>query len=120
MCFKLRRETVVVRGEEADAADVRGDVMEDGLGDGDAVVGAGAAAEFVEDDEGAGSGFCEDFLGFGQLDEEGGLGGEDVVVGAEAGHDAVGRGEAGGEGGNVAADLGHDYRDAGLDGWLVL
>ena len=53
-------------------------------------------------------------MGFGQFDEEGGLGCEDIVVGAEARHDAVDGGEAGGAGGDVAADLGHDDGDAGL------
>ena len=105
---------MVMRREEADAADMARDMMQHGLGDGDAVVGRGAAAELVEDDEGARGGFGEDFFGFGQLDEEGGLGGEDVVVGAEAGHDAVGWGEAGGAGGEVAAELGEDDGDAGL------
>ena len=77
---KLGRQAVVVGGEEGEAAEVGGEVVEDGVGDGEAVVGACAAAELVEDDEGAGGSFGEDFLGFGQLDEEGGLGGEDVVV----------------------------------------
>ena len=43
-------QRVVVRGEEADAADVRGDVMQHRLRDRHAVVAARAAAEFVEDD----------------------------------------------------------------------
>lgn len=37
--------------EEAYAADARCDVVEDGLGDGHAVVRGCAAAEFVENDE---------------------------------------------------------------------
>jgi hypothetical protein len=113
-------EGVVMRREEADAADVARDVMQDGLRDGDAIVGRRAAAELVEDDERARGGFGEDLFGFGELDEEGGLGGEDVVVCAEAGHDAVAGGEAGGAGGDVAADLGEDDGDAGLRGGEVL
>ena len=42
------------------------------------------------------------------------MGGEDIVVGAEAGHDAVDWSEAGMARGDVAADLGEDDRDAGL------
>ena len=106
---------MVVRGEEADTADMRGDMMEDRLRDGHTIVGACTAAEFVEDDKGAGGSFGKDLFSFGELDEEGGLGGEDVVVGAEAGHDTVAGGEAGGDGGDVAANLGHDDGDAGLE-----
>lgn len=105
---------MVMRREETDTADMRRDMVQNGLRDRDTIVGRGAAAEFVEDDEGAGSSFGKDLLGFGELDEEGGLRGEDVVVCAEAGHDAVDGGEAGGEGRDVAADLGHDDCDAGL------
>ena len=63
-------------------------VVQDGLGDSDAVVGAGATTELVENDEGAWCGFGKDLLGLGEFDEECRLGGEDVVVGAESGHDA--------------------------------
>ena len=114
MAAEFLGERMVVRGEEADAADVRGDMVQHRLGDRDAVVAARAAAELVEDDEGARAGFGEDLFGFGELNEEGGLCGEDVVVGAEAGHDSVDRGEAGGGAGEVEADLGHDGGDAGL------
>lgn len=103
-------------GEEADAARVGGDVVQHCLGDGDAIVGAGTAAKFVEDDERAGRGFGEDLFGFGELDEEGGLRGEDVVVRAEAGHNPINGGEARGAAGDVAADLSHDDGDACLEG----
>ena len=48
---ELRRQAAVVGREEAEAADVRGDVVQDCFGDGNTVVGGCAAAEFVEDDE---------------------------------------------------------------------
>ena len=105
---------MIVRREKPDAADMRGNVVQHGLSDSDTVVGGGTAAEFIEDDEGAGRSFSEDLFSFGQLDEECRLRSEDVVVGTEAGHDAVHRGEARGGAGDVAADLGHDYCDAGL------
>ena len=111
---ELGGQGVVVRCEEACAADVRGDVVEDGLRDSDAIVGRGAAAELVEDHEGAGRGFGEDLLGFGELDEEGALCGEDVVVGSQAGHDAVAGSECGGDTWDVAADLSHNDSHAGL------
>lgn len=78
-----------MRSKETRTPNMCRDVMEYCLCNSDAVIGGSAAAEFVEDDEGAGCGFCEDFLGFGEFDEEGRLGGEDVVVCAEARHDAV-------------------------------
>lgn len=80
---------MVVRCEEACAADVRRDVVEDGLSDGDTVVRRGAAAKLVEDDEGSRRGLGEDLLGFGELDEECTLGGEDIIVSPEAGHNAI-------------------------------
>lgn len=111
---ELLGEGVVMGGEEADAADVRGDVMKDGLGDGNAVVGGCAAPELVEDDEGSRGRFRKDLFGFGQFDEEGGLGGEDVVVGPEAGHDTVDGGQTSRERRDVAPDLSHDNRDTSL------
>ena len=60
-----------MRREEAETANVRGDVVEDCFGNGDAVVGGRAAAKLVEDDERARCCFREDFLRFGELDEEG-------------------------------------------------
>ena len=80
MAGELGRQAPVVRCEEAEAADVRRNVMQDCFGDGNAVVGGGAAPEFVEDDERAGRCFGEDLFRFGQLDKEGRLSAEDVVV----------------------------------------
>jgi hypothetical protein len=47
MARKLGGQGMVVRCEETCAADVGGDVVEDGLGDGDAVIGGSPAAELV-------------------------------------------------------------------------
>ena len=62
---ELRRQAAVVRHEEAEAADVRGDVVQDGFGDGETVVGGSAAAELVENDERAGRRFGENLLRLG-------------------------------------------------------
>ena len=51
MIFKLCSQRVVVRGEKAHASNVGGNVMQDGLSDGDAIIGACASSKFVEDDE---------------------------------------------------------------------
>lgn len=90
-----------MRDEQAQTADVADDILEDGLGDGDAVVGGGAAAELVEDDERAGTSALEDVGRLGQLDGEGGLVGEEGVVGTHAGVNAVEEAEARGGGGHV-------------------
>ena len=66
-------ELVVVGGEEGAALDLVVEVLGDGPGDGEAVEGGGAAADFVEDDEGFLGGVVEDEGGFGHLDHEGGL-----------------------------------------------
>lgn len=66
-------ELVVVGGEEG----LRGEsgavveVLDDGAGDGHAVVGTGAAADLVEDDEGAVGGVVEDGAGLDHLDHKG-------------------------------------------------
>ena len=110
---ELGRQAVVVRGEEAEAADVRRDVVQDRLRDRYAVVTRSAAAQLVEDDEAARRGFGQDLLRLRQLDHERRLAGEDVVLGAEARHDAVDGREAGAGAGHVAADLREDDGDAG-------
>ena len=103
-----------MRCEKPNAADMTGDMMQDCLGDCYAVVRACAAAEFVKDDERAGSSFGKDLFGFGKFDEEGGLGSEDIVVSPEARHDAIDGGEAGGAAGDVTAYLRHNDCDTGL------
>lgn len=100
--------------EETGAADVCCDVVEDGLCDCYTVVGTSAASELVEDDEGSRRGFGKDLLSFGELDEEGALGGEDVVVGSETRHDAINWSQCGGDAGDIASDLSHDDSDTGL------
>ena len=80
---EFRCERVVMRRKEANATDMGGDVVEHSLGDGETVVGAGAAAEFVEDDERARRGFTENLFGFRQFDKESRLGCKNVVIGPE-------------------------------------
>lgn len=70
-------------GKKPHGANVCGNMVQHRLCDCNTVPGAGASAELVKDDERAGSGFREDFLGLRKLDKEGGLRGKDFVVGAE-------------------------------------
>ena len=109
-------EFVVVGGEEGFGFD-GGFVVEvfgDGPGDADAVEGAGAAADFVEDDEAAGGGVVEDVGGFLHFDHEGAASAGEVVAGSDAGEDAVDESEVEGAGGDEGADLGHDDDDGDL------
>ncbi|KAG4219322.1 hypothetical protein PC116_g32198 [Phytophthora cactorum] len=111
-------EVLVVSDEEGEAAGVLDDVLEDGVGDGGAVVGARAAAELVEDDQGAGGGGAEDARGLGDLDHEGGFAGEEVIAGAHARVYGVGEGQGQRGGGYEGADLGeeHEERDGADEG----
>ena len=90
-------QLVIVGGEEGLAAQFGDivDVLDDRPGDGQTVVGAGAAADFVEDDKAAGSGVIEDVGRLEHLDHEGALAAGDVVLGADAGEDAIDQSDPG-------------------------
>ena len=84
-------QLVVVGGEERlrAAARVVVQVFDDGAGDGQAVVGAGAAPDLVQDDQAARRGVVQDVRRLDHLDHEGALAGGEVVLRADAGEDAV-------------------------------
>ena len=88
-------------------------VLGDGPGDGEAVIGGRAAADLVEDDQRVVGGVVEDVGGLAHLDHEGGLAAREVVAGADAGEDAIDEADARLAGGDAAADLRHegDERD---------
>lgn len=107
-------EFVVVGGEEAAAAGGVEQVGDDGPGDGDAVGGAGAASDFIQEDEAVWGGVVEDVCGFGHFDHEGGLAFGEVVDGADAGEDGVDQADFGLGGWDEAADLGHEDAEGDL------
>ena len=72
-------ELVVVGGEEGAGADAVVEVLDGGPGEGEAVVGGGAAAHLVQEHQRPGGGCVEDRGGFGHLDHEGGAAAGDVV-----------------------------------------
>ena len=78
-------------------------VLDHGAGDRQAVVGARAATDLVEEDEGAPGGAAQDRGRLQHLDHEGRLPARDVVLGADAGEDAVDNTDAGRGGGHEAA-----------------
>lgn len=101
-------EILVMGNEESEAPRFGYDVVQDRLSNGGAIVGAGAAAELVQDDEAARGGGAQDAGCFGYLDHEGGFAGEEVVSCAGAGVDGVAEGEGEGVGGDEGADLGEE------------
>lgn len=88
--------------------------MEGGEGDGGSVLWRCTPADLVHDDEGTGGGLAEDGGGLEHLDHEGGLGGVEVVRGAEAGEDCVDQAELGVVCWDEGADLGEDRDEGGL------
>ena len=82
-------ELVVVRGEEGAAADRVVQVLGDRPGERDAVEGAGAAADLVEDHQAARRRVVEDVRRLGHLDHERALAAAQLVAGADAGEDPV-------------------------------
>ena len=100
-------ELVVVRSEEGLGAPVGivVQVLDDSPSDGDAIVGAGATAQLVEEDEGARREGVEDAGGFLHLDHEGRFATGDIVRGSDTGEDAIGEPEVGSFGRDEGADL---------------
>lgn len=66
-------ELVIVGGEERAAFDFVVQMLGDRPGDGESVEGGGAAADFIENDQGFFGGVVEDEGGFRHLDHERGL-----------------------------------------------
>ena len=114
--FRELCEFVVVGGEEgAGTAGLVGvEVLDNGPCDGEAVVGAGAAANFVENDEAAGGRIVEDVGGLVHLDHEGGVAACEFVAGADAGEDAINEAEATVARGHPRAGLGHENNEGYL------
>ena len=64
-------------------------VFGDGVREGEAVEGGGAASDFVHEDEGLVGGVVEDVGGFAHFDHEGGAVGGKVIRCADTGEDLV-------------------------------
>ena len=98
----------IVGGEEAEGFVFLQQVFGDGVREGEAVEGGGAASDFVHEDEGLVGGVVEDVGGFAHFDHEGGAVGGEVVGGADAGEDLVDGSDLGGIGGDEAAGVRHE------------
>jgi hypothetical protein len=110
------RQLVVVRGKQRAAAQlgIVVDVLDQGLGNRHAVVGAGAAPHFVEDDEAFGGALRQNSGGFGHFDHKRALAGGNVVLGADACENAVDQPDFGAFCWHKRADLGHEYDEGHL------
>ena len=107
-------EFVVVGGEEGAGLGAVVEMFGDGPGDGKAIEGGGAAADFVEDDEGVGGGVVDDEGGLVHFDHEGGLSLREVVGGADAAEDFIDEADGRFFGGDVGSDLGHQSDEGDL------
>ncbi len=83
------------------------DVFHDRPGNGEAVIGAGAAPDLVEHDQAAWCRVGQDVGRFQHLDHERALTGRDIILCPDPGEDAIDDADAGLVGGNERADLGH-------------
>lgn len=107
-------EFVVVGGEEGAGADGVVEVFDDRPGEAESVEGAGAAPDFIEDDQAAAGGVVEDAGGLAHFDHEGGLTAGEVVAGADAGEEAVHEADAGTSGGKEGAGVGEEGEEGDL------
>ena len=87
--FRQAGQLEIVGGEEAEGFVFLQQVFGDGVREGEAVEGGGAASDFVHEDEGLVGGVVEDVGGFAHFDHEGGAVGGEVVGCADAGEDLV-------------------------------
>ena len=90
------------------------DVFDDRPGNAHAVVGRGAAADLIQDQEAFGGRIAENVGDLVHLDHEGALTAPQVIRGAHAGKDPVCDTQAGLVGGDKASDLGHQDDEGDL------
>ena len=104
----------IVGREQGEAAAVVDQVARDRPGQRQAVEGRGAAPDFVHQHQRVLGGAVQDRRRFGHLDHEGRAAARQVVVGADAGEDAVDRADGGAGGRHIAADIGQQHDERGL------
>ncbi|MNU58797.1 hypothetical protein D3C71_479410 [compost metagenome] len=107
-----RGQFEVMGGKQRVAAVFVGEMARHRVGQGEAIVGGGAAADLVHQHQRMRGGVMQDVAGFSHLDHEGRLPAGKVVAGADAGQDAVDRADQRAAGRHEAADVGqqHDQR----------
>src|SRR5258708_6379235 len=110
------RQLVEMGGEQGLAAKPGSvmDVLDYSLSDADAVIGAGAAPDLIDDQQAPVGGVVEDVGGLDHLNHEGRQPAGDGVVGTDAGEDAIDDADASLIRGHEAARLGQDHEDSAL------
>src|SRR5439155_21817408 len=103
-----------VRGEKHAAADLIVQILGNGPSQTHAVVGAGAAADLIEDHQATVGGVVEDVGGFGNLDHESAAAPGQLVAGADAREDAVNNADPRLAGRHEAADVNHQSQQRHL------
>ena len=89
-------------------------MLDDGPGDGEAVEGCRAAADFVEQDQARRRGVIQDGGDFAHFDEKCRAAAREIVGGADAREDAVGDGKLGLACRNERTHLRHQHNQRGL------
>ena len=109
-------EFVVMGGKEGacPASGMLVDVLHNGPGNADAVVGAGAASKLIEEHKRAAGEVVEDAGGLVHLHHEGALALGDVVAGANAGEDFVHKADARAVGWHKTSHLCHEHDEGCL------
>src|SRR5204862_2592743 len=109
-----RGELEVVRGKQRQRVDSRGDITRHRPGERQAVEGAGAAADLIEQDETARGGVVEDVGRLGHLHHEGGAPAGKIVRRSDAGEDPIDGPAHCTLRGKVAAAVRKQYEEDGL------
>ena len=109
-------ELVVVGGKEGLGPQFFGvgAVLQHRPGDGHAVIGGGAPADLVQNEQGVAGGVLEQLSHLAHLHHKGGLSGGQVVRGPDASKYPVHHADVGGAGGDIAAHLGHEHNEGHL------
>ena len=104
----------VVGGEQREGAARFGQVLGGGGGQRQAVVGAGATPDFIEQDQASVGGAVQDVGRLGHLHHERGASAAEIVGSTDAGEDAVHRPDGGRSRRHVAAGAGEQHDERGL------
>ena len=105
---------MVVGREEGFGADAAVDVFDHGPGEGEAIVGGGAAPDLIEHNQAARGGGVEDHGGFSHLDHEGGPAAGEIVGGPDASKYAIDDGDESRFCGHERTHLRQDDEQGGL------
>ena len=108
------RQLEIVGGKQRVCSNVPGQVDGAGRGQGQAVIRAGSAADFIQQYQAVAAGIVQDVGGLRHLDHEGGTPAGQVIAGADTGKYAVDRTDDGRPGRHPAAGVSQQDNQRGL------